>query len=162
MAKQTKVTQEKSGNIVGFVRGTAQKVFLLGLGAAATTQDGLKELWKESGTFTNKLVERGDEVVERHRGRVSELIEKPQSQAKEVSKKAGETFEKYTDQVLTRVNVPLSDELEALSRRFTSLNRKIDRSMKEQQEVVLEVDEKVTEIDRKLDQILEEREAVAA
>ncbi len=159
MAKQIQDIQERVQNVYGFVTDTAHKTFLIGLGSVSLAQDEVKDLWKSSGELTNKMVERGEKVSQARREQITELQDKTQTQVTDAAKKAGGTFEKYSDQVLTRVNLnmPSIEDFEALSKKFTALNRKVDKALKEQKQAVADVDMKVTAIDQKLDAVLEEK-----
>jgi poly(hydroxyalkanoate) granule-associated protein len=161
MSEYTQNIQEQVENSYNFVTGTVHKTFLFGLGAVALAQDEIIDLWKNGDEIANKLVERGEEVSRKRREQISELVEKPQAQVKDVTKKAEESFEKYSDQVLTRINMPSVEDFEGLTKKFGTLNRKIDKALREQKESVAQVEVKMDKMNDKLDQALEQQKAVA-
>ena len=52
-------------------------------------------------------------------------------QAKDTYKKAGETFDKYSEQVLTRVHIPTADVIETMTKKVNAVDRKLDKLIKE-------------------------------
>lgn len=159
MVEKLQSMQEQAQNVYGKVYGTAHKTFLAGVGVMAWAQDEIVDLWVHGNEFTDKLVERGEEVSKARQAQINELIDKNQAQVKEAAQKTTDTFDKYSEQVLTRVNVklPTAEDLDVINKKVASLTRKFNKTAKEQQEVLTDLDAKVTNIDSKLDAILEEK-----
>ncbi len=103
----------------------------LGLGVVSIVQENVQELVKRGKEYRHGLVERGEKLAEENRGKVNELVEMPQAMAKDTYKKAGETFDKYSEQVLTRVHIPTSDMIETMTKKVNSVDRKLDKMIKE-------------------------------
>lgn len=135
MANQVETVQEQANNVVGFVSNTAHKALLVGLGAAAMAQDGLKDLVKSGEEFASKLVERGEEMAKNRREQLDTQVEKRQDQVKDLQKRVTGSFDKYTEQTLTRVHLPTSSDIESLSKEVSALSRKVDKIRKEQEKV---------------------------
>src|SRR5690606_23563615 len=103
----------------------------LGLGVVSVVQENVQELVKRGKEYRLNLVERGEKLADENRGKVTELVEMPQSMAKDTYKKAGETFDKYSEQVLTRVHIPTADVIETMTKKVNSVDRKLDKLIKE-------------------------------
>ena len=128
--------EEAGENLFEKVAGTVRTTVMVGIGAADLTQEKIVKLWNGSIGFVGDLAERGESVSEERRDQVGEQVEKRQEQIKDISEKAGESFDKYSEAVLARVNIPSSEDIEGLSKQVSSLSRKVDKVRKEQQEVV--------------------------
>ena len=159
MSEKLQGMQDQAQNVYGKVYGTAHKTFLASVGVVAWAQDEIVDLWVNGSEFAGKLVVRGEEVSQARQAQISEIIDKNQAQVKGAANKTTETLDKYSEQVLTRVNVklPTVEDLEAINKKVASLARKFNKTAKEQQEVLTDLDEKVTNIDSKLDAVLEEK-----
>jgi len=131
---------ERASNTFNFVTGAAHKTFLVGLGAVAMTRDGLQGAVKNANDMTGKLAERGETVSTERREKVSTLVQNRRSDVREVAGKMGNKVETAvsdsSDKVLTRVNIPTTENVEELSKKVGSLNRKIDKMRKEQKEQI--------------------------
>lgn len=115
----------------------AHKVLLAGIGAAALAQDEVED-------FVNRLVERGSiaeadgkrmvkEVLEERRAQMSRAGDRAQDVAagvSEGSRRFVDDLEQRIEGVLTRMNIPSKDEIEALSAKITSLTKKVDELKK--------------------------------
>jgi polyhydroxyalkanoate synthesis regulator phasin len=129
MAEKVEMVDVKtlSDKVMQFGRET----FYLGLGVVSVVQENVQELVKRGQEYRHTLVERGEKLAEENKGRVNELVEMPQTVAKDTVKKASDTFEKYSEQALTRVHVPTSDQIEAMTKKVNSVERKLDKVIKE-------------------------------
>jgi poly(hydroxyalkanoate) granule-associated protein len=138
MSEQTQETQEKKETVVTRLFGTAHKTFLAGLGAASMAQDGLKKGYENSTEFAGKLVERGEKISNERREQAEEEAEKRQEQAKDLGQnltgRVSETYNEFSTTALHRINVPTSEDIQALSKQIAALDRKVDRVRKEQKE----------------------------
>lgn len=138
MTEQTQEMEEKKENIVTRIAGAAHKTFLAGIGAVSIAQDGLKKGFENSSEFAGKLVDRGEKISNERREQAAEEAEKRQEQAKDLgqnlSGRVGETYNEFSTATLHRMNVPTSDDIQALSKQIAALDRKVDRVRKEQKE----------------------------
>ena len=103
----------------------------LGLGVVSVVQENVQELVKRGKEYRHNLVERGEKMADENKDKVSELVEMPQSMAKDTYKKAGETFDQYSEQVLTRVHIPTADIIETMTKKVNAVDRKLDKLIKE-------------------------------
>lgn len=103
----------------------------LGLGVVSVVQENLQDLVKRGREYRRTLIERGNKMAEENRGRVTELVDAPQTMAKDTVKKAGETFDKYTEQVLTRAHIPTSEQIDDMTKKVNAVDKKLDKVIKE-------------------------------
>lgn len=103
----------------------------MGLGVVSVVQENVEELVKRGREYRHTLVERGEKMAEENRGRMNELVEMPQTVAKDTVKKANDALDKYSEQVLTRVHVPTVDQIETMTKKVNSVDRKLDKVIKE-------------------------------
>lgn len=164
MEEARETAQERVTGLYGMVTGAAQRAVLVGLGAADYVREEMTDLMNDSVLFTNKLAERGGTVAKDGRTRVNTmtkdgrervntLTEKPQSRAKGAARKAEEAFDKYTEQVLNRINVPTAREIEAVDKKLTTLSRKLDKVAKTETSEIEAVEKKIDSLNRKLDRV---------
>lgn len=156
--------QERMMGLYEMVTGVAQRAALVGLGAVDYVREEMTDLVNDSMLFTNKLAERGEtiakdgrerviNVTKDGRQRVNTLAEKPQARAKTAVRKAEEAFDKYTEQVLNRLNVPTAREIESVDRKLANLNRKLDKLAKAEASEIEAVEKKIDSLNRKLDRV---------
>jgi poly(hydroxyalkanoate) granule-associated protein len=149
MAEQTdKVVdneQENGANLFTRVGDMAVKTFMVGLGTVGFAQDELKKFWEEGSSFVDKLEERGETMSQGGRDQLNKQresfnaqIETRQGQVKDLGMKANESLEQASGVVLTRANVPTSEDVQNLSKQISSLNQKVDELREEQQELATE------------------------
>ncbi|MCB8945913.1 MAG: phasin family protein [Ardenticatenaceae bacterium] len=109
--------EEQTGNPMVAM---ARKVLLASIGAVSLAQEEIED-------FVNKLIERG-EVAERDGRRLlTDVMEKRKNQVKEVEN----DLEARIEDVLSRLNVPTKDDIEALGSKIMSLTRKVDALKKD-------------------------------
>ena len=137
--------QENGANLFTRAGDVAVKTVMVGLGTFGFAQDELKKIWQESGTFVSKLEERGEsmsqsgrERLDQHRENLNSQLETRQGQVKDLGLKTNESLEKASGAVLTRANVPTSEDIQSLSKQIGSLNEKVDELRAEQQELAAE------------------------
>ncbi len=137
--------QENGTNLFALVGEVAVKTVMVGLGTVGYAQDEFKKILQDSGSFVNKLEERGEsmsnsgrEQLEKRRESLNSRIETRQGQVKDIGAKTNETIEKASGAVLTLANVPTAEDIQTLSKQISSLNRKVDKLRKEQQEMAVE------------------------
>ena len=129
MTEQVEVMNSKT--MVDKVVGFGRESFYMGLGVVDVVQENVQK-WVERGMdYRHTLVERGEKLAHENRDRVNELVEMPQTVAKDTVKKANETLDKYSEQVLTRVHLPTVEQIETLTKKVGSVERKLDTVIKE-------------------------------
>lgn len=97
----------------------ARKVLLAGIGAVALAQDEIED-------FVNRLVDRG-EIAEKDGRR---LLNDVKERRKKQMEKATDELDKRIEQILRRMNVPTKADIDALSRKVTTLTKKVDELKK--------------------------------
>lgn len=129
-AQDARTTFEKSP-----ITAALHKLLLASIGAVAMAQEEIEDL-------INRLVERGEiaeadgkrmlkDVFEQRR----KAMDKAQAVASEMAeapKRVADDVEKRVEGVLSRMNIPSKDEIEALSAKITALTRKVDELKKPQ------------------------------
>ncbi len=136
------VVSENGANVITQLADVAVKTFMVGLGVVGFAQDELVKILDDSGAFIEKLEERGvamseggREVIDSQREKVTSQFETRQGQVKDLGTKANESLDNASTAVLTRVNVPTSEDIQNLSKQINALSRKVDKVRKEQQEL---------------------------
>ena len=124
--------EEAGPSLFEKVAGTVRSSMMIGIGAADMTQEKILNLWGGTLKFIGELEERGESVSEERREQIGGEVDKRQEQIKDLGGRAGDSFDKYSEAVLTRVNVPTSEDIEGLSKQVSSLSRKVDKVSKEQ------------------------------
>lgn len=141
-AIQEEVVLENGVNKFTHLADVAVKTLMVGLGVIGLAQDELAKIFDDSGSFFEKLEERGlamseggREVIEAQREKITAQFEERQDQVKDLGSKANETLDNASSAVLTRANVPTSEDIQNLSKQINALSRKVDKIRKEQQEL---------------------------
>ena len=129
MTEQVEVVNGKTlvDKVVGFGRDS----FYMGLGVVDVVQENVQKLVERGQEYRHTLVERGEKMAHENRDRVNELVEMPQTVAKDTVKKANDTLDKYSEQVLTRVHLPTVEQIEHMTKKVGSVERKLDKVIKE-------------------------------
>jgi poly(hydroxyalkanoate) granule-associated protein len=111
----------------------ARKALLASLGAAAMTVD-------EANSFVDKLAERGEMVETDLQKWMSEMRGQGGAAGKgnrpvrtSTMSMAGKALEESIEVILNRLNVPTKSDIEALSKKISALNQKVNTLMKEQE-----------------------------
>lgn len=100
--------------------------------------DFMKEIWtgtidviskteQDVKDFINKMVERGKLTPEEGKKIISDLLSKVSENRAKIEKRAGESIEK----TLHLINLPSKNEVEKLSKKVTSLTRRVNKLKKE-------------------------------
>ncbi len=126
VVNETKVNEQVE-QVVKFGRET----MYMGLGVVSLVQENVEKLVKRGKEYRHNLIERGEKMADENKGKVTDLVEMPQSVAKDTVKKATETFDKYSEQVLTRVHIPTAHQIETMTKKVSSVDRKLDKVIKE-------------------------------
>lgn len=130
MNEQIEIVEEKVP-VYEPVLNVGRKAMYLGLGAVGLAGDGVKDVYSKSGEYADKMIERGEKLATETRERVVKLADNRQDIAKDTVKKAGDTFDKYSEQVLTRVHIPTSEDIDSVSKKVASIERKLDKAIKD-------------------------------
>lgn len=109
-------SNQKEGNPL---LAPVRKVLLAGVGAVALAQEEVEE-------FVNRLIERGEIAEKDGRKLIDDIRERRQKQ----TEKAEEELEGQIEDVLHRMNVPTKADIDALSRKITTLTKKVDELKK--------------------------------
>ncbi|VAW38519.1 hypothetical protein MNBD_CHLOROFLEXI01-2443 [hydrothermal vent metagenome] len=122
MAEKIEVTEtvEENGNVLV---DNGRKVVLAGLGVVTLAQEELTQLFKN-------LVERGANTEQKTRKMVSKQVETRQKEVRKASKRVESKVEKQFENVLHRMNIPSKNDIEKLSRKVTTLNKKVNELSK--------------------------------
>lgn len=129
MSEKIEIVEQKT--VTDKVVELGRDSLYLGLGVVSVVQENLQELVKRGKEYRVNLVEKGEKFAGENKDKVSELVETPQSMAKDTYKKATDTFEKYSEQVLTRVHIPTSDAIDTMTKKVNAVDRKLDKLIKE-------------------------------
>lgn len=129
MAEKIELVDDKKlvDRIIEFGR---ENVYM-GLGLVDVAQENALGWWKKGFEYRQTLIERGGKLFDQNRGKVDELVEMPQSVAKDTFKKANETFDKYSEQVLSRIHVPTADMIDTMTKKVNAVDKKLDKVIKE-------------------------------
>ena len=125
MADKIEIVNEK--NLTDKVIDLGRESVYMGLGVVSLVQESVEMLVKRGKDYRHNLVERGEKLAQENKG----LVEMPQDMAKDTYKKANEMFDKYSEQVLTRVHIPTSDNIDTMTRKVNAVDRKLDKMIKE-------------------------------
>ena len=127
MAEKIEVMEEELTGENGYtpLLDMAHKVLLAGIGVVALTQEEVEK-------FVAKLVERGEIAEKDGRKMLKDVMERRKKQAEEVRSETEEKVDRRLDEMLTRLNVPTRDDIDALSKQIASLTRKVDALQKAQ------------------------------
>ena len=125
MADKIEIVTEK--NLTDKVIDFGREGVYMGLGVVSLVQESMEMLVKRGKDYRHNLVERGEKLAQENKG----LVEMPQDMAKDTYKKANEMFDKYSEQVLTRVNIPTSGDIDTMTRKVNAVDRKLDKMIKE-------------------------------
>lgn len=129
MTEQVEVVNGKT--LIDKVVELGRDSFYMGLGVVDVVQENVEKLVERGKEYRHTLVERGEKMAHENRERVNELVEMPQTVAKDTVKKANEALDKYSEQVLTRVHVPTVEQIESMTKKVGSVERKLDKVIKE-------------------------------
>ena len=97
----------------------ARNVLLAGIGAVALTQEEVEK-------FVHKLIERGEIAEKDGRKLINDVREKRRRKSEEATVEAEESYEGRMEEVLARMNIPSKSDIDALSRKITTLTEKVD------------------------------------
>ncbi|HSM57714.1 MAG TPA: phasin family protein [Candidatus Sulfomarinibacteraceae bacterium] len=107
-----------------FIEST-RKVLLAGVGVVALAQDEAEE-------FVNRLVERGEIAEKDGRKLVKDMMERRREKRSKVRDEMEGELDRRIEEILHRMNVPTKSDIDALSRKITTLTKKVDALKKAQ------------------------------
>lgn len=113
-------TVEEKGNVLV---DNGRKVVLAGLGVVTLAQEELTQLF-------NDLVDRGTKTEQKTRKLVNKQVKTRQKEVHKATKRVESEVEKRFEDVLHRMNVPSKNDIEKLSRKVSTLNRKVNELSK--------------------------------
>jgi len=131
MTEKVDVVVDETKKVTDMVVKFGRESFYMGLGVVSVVQENVEKLVERGKEYRHNLVERGEKMADENRGKVTELVEMPQTMAKDTYKRAGETFDKYSEQVLTRVHIPTADMIDTMTKKVSAVDRKLDKVIKE-------------------------------
>ncbi len=113
-------TVEETSNVL---IENGRKVVLAGLGVVTLAQEELTQLF-------NNLVDRGTTTEQKTRKIVNKQVQTRQKEVRKATKRVEGEVEKRFETVLHRMNIPSKNDIEKLSRKVTTLNRKVNELSK--------------------------------
>lgn len=133
MTQNIEMEQEKNlfAKTVTTVTEFGWDTVYMGLGVVGKGKDVAGDLWEKGLEYRQSLIERGEMMFDKNRERVNDLVDNPREVVQDSVKKAGDQFERYSQQVLTRVNLPTAVDVEAMTKKVNAIDRKLDKIIKE-------------------------------
>ena len=119
MATKAKAEEPKEEQETSPMYEGVRKLVLASIGAVAMAQEELELL-------INKLVERGELAEIEGKKLLSELKEK----RKRKTAKAEKEINKQVEELMTSMNVPTKDDIDALGKKINDLDKKVDELKK--------------------------------
>ncbi len=122
MAEKIEITEtvEEYSNVL---IDNGRKVVLAGLGVVTLAQEELTQLFEN-------LVDRGTKTEEKTRKLVNKQVKNRQKEVNKATKRVESEVEKRFEDVLHRMNIPSKNDIEKLSRKVTTLNKKVNELSK--------------------------------
>ena len=128
-------TVEEKANLVKTAQETAQKAFHLGLGAADAAREEiisrLEKAQNDVAEILETFIARGQSLDEEGRKKVEERVETNLKQTDERVSNMRDEFDKRVETVLHRLNIPTKADIDSLSKKLTTLTRKVNALAKE-------------------------------
>ncbi len=118
MAEKIEFTETVEENVNVLVEN-GRKVILAGVGVVTLAQEELTQLF-------NNLVERGTTTEEKTRKMVNKQVESRQKEVRKATNRVESEIEKRFEDVLHRMNIPSKSDIDKLSRKVTTLNKKVN------------------------------------
>jgi oligoendopeptidase F len=153
MLNQVKEVPNTVSQGVGTIAGTAHKAVQAGLGAAVMMQEEVttrmssteveieevvEDVKTDTVSFTEKLVDRGDEVQKEMMETVNGWIEPQRKRVEEnfhtLTEKAESLLQKGIEGFMVRANIPTATDIQDLNKKIGALGRKVDRLRRAQEE----------------------------
>ena len=91
----------------------------------------LKNFSQKPTEFTNELAEKGFGISEERRQAFNEFVEPYQNRVNKINGNMEARFNKATETLLARLNIPTAESIEALNKKIAALSRKVDKLAKE-------------------------------
>lgn len=129
------VIEERANNMVENAQKAAQTVVRAGLGAADMARDEVMNLLEKTqqdvADILEKFIARGEKIEEKGRQQIEERVEVRRAQVKDTVSDTSNAFEKRVESVLHTMNVPTKKDIDALSKKISTLTRKVNELSKE-------------------------------
>ncbi|MCA9977354.1 MAG: phasin family protein [Anaerolineales bacterium] len=120
MTEKTVTVQEEAlEKEINPMLAMARKVLMASIGVVALAQEEIED-------FVNRLIDRGEIAEKDGRKLVSDVVERRKKQVEE----AEAELEGKIEEMLNRMNVPTKADIDALSRKITTLTKKVDELKK--------------------------------
>lgn len=97
----------------------ARRLLLASVGAVALAQDEAEEM-------VNRLVERGEIAEKEGRKLVKEMMARRREKTSKTREEVGDELDRRIEEILHGMNVPTKSDIDALSRKITTLTNKVD------------------------------------
>lgn len=130
MSERVEIIEENVETIVGNATSNARRAVNVSLGAAAVVRENVTRLVEETGTYTNDLADKGQQVAQKRREAFNEFVEPYQNRVNSFGDEVEARFNRATESLLTRFNIPTAESIEALNKKIASLSRKVDKLAK--------------------------------
>ena len=128
---QVEIIEENVETFVESATNSARKAVHTGMGAVATVRENTEKLFADTTSYTNELAEKGFGISEERRQAFNEFVEPYQERARTFGEDVEARFNKATESLLARLNIPTADSIEDLNKKIASLSRKVDKLSKE-------------------------------
>jgi poly(hydroxyalkanoate) granule-associated protein len=132
MSEQVVIIEETVDTVVTNATENARKFVNAGLGAVATVRENITKFYEDAGTQTNELAEKGQVVVNKRREAFNEFVEPVQERVTNFQNELETRFNKTTENMLARLNIPTAASIDELNKKIATLSRKVDKIAKAQ------------------------------
>lgn len=120
MKNEIEITEESIESANNTFLSGLRRVLMAAIGAVALTQEQIED-------FVGKLVERGEIADGDARNLLVDVFDRRKKIVQGSAKKAEESVDKSIETILTRMNIPTTTEIDALSEKITELSHKMDQ-----------------------------------
>ncbi|MFQ5420912.1 MAG: phasin family protein [Anaerolineae bacterium] len=120
MAEIEIVNESEAPNMV---LENTRKLMLAGVGAVMMARD-------EMTALAQKFVEQGESTEKKGRQRLEKAVDTRKKEVKKNRKQLETRWNKRTEKLLNRMNIPTHSEIKALNNKITRLTKKVDELAK--------------------------------
>lgn len=124
MAKQNK---SKVNQVQEDVLESARKVWLAGLGAVSTLEEGTTSLFEQLVEQGQQVSSRGKQELDKARNKVEGELGKARTRVEGTLGEVGGRFDRQVSDALHRLGIPTRKEIQALTRRVEELTTQVDQ-----------------------------------
>lgn len=125
--KSTTKSTEKSANVADNIMGSANEIWLAGLGAFAKAQNEGKKIFNklvDEGKGVEKVIKKSSESATKE---VMSTVTKVKGKATKSWDKLENVFESRVEKTLQKLDIPSSDEISALLDKVESLAKEVSK-----------------------------------